>query len=694
MNNQLVIIQLTNIWKELMETGDCNDAIRVLNEINILSVVDYLQYTNKLSDLDVDILEKLVYILQYIYNNDGMVNIIPDDRYDILHEKLKDYTGLNPIGSTTSINRKTVKHRYPDLRGTLDKVYWLKTKDRDDNRATLEEWMRSLENKLKSDIFKTGVPIILLPKWDGVSVILECDKDGVVEVALSRGDVETNEAVDLSYLFKGLQVPSEDQVSGPFAVKTEVVIHDDNFEKAKQTIFPFKTKRSAVSGMLNNQDLQRSTVLPLLSLKLLQIQEQGNRPLLHNFMFSDFGLFKGTTLSYDNLDNVGNCMKELREKILKSGFDFDGIVIRIMDDELQERLGRDNHINNYEVAFKFPAPEGKSILLDIEFQYGLLGAITPVAKIEPLFINGKTVSSISLGSMDRFESLGLCYGDEVIIKYDIIPYLVPYKNNGGKLVKAPTHCKYCEEELTKEPVLGCYNIDCVVNHVGQLLNYVTKMRIPNIGEAVIAEFVAKGILTDIPSLYRLRDHQNTIINMKGYGVKSYTNMLDAIDSRREVFDYELLGSLGIRSIGRKIFKRILNIYYIDELIQICVNGKLNKLIMEGIKEETARKILLGVKRNVETIEYLCSELTIKPYKDFRPAANENSIFVCFSKVRDKEFEKYLMSKGVVVSDSYNKKVDILICKDPNEESSKIKKAKKDGKEVISLTEAYQLFKFK
>lgn len=688
-----ILTEVTKILKELIASSNCDEAINCLNEINILSIIDNIQSKNKLNGAEVEILEKIVHILQYIYNNDGSVNIIPDDRYDILHEKLRDYTGLNPIGATNSVNRKTVKHNYPDLRGTLEKVYWLSTKDKEDNRKSLEEWMRSIENKFKLDIFKKGVYVSLLPKWDGVSCILECNKDGIVETALSRGDVETNEAVDLSYLFKGLDFSAYDSYDVPFAVKTEVVIHDDNFEKAKQTIYPFKTKRSAVSGMLNNQDLPKSTVLPLLTLKCLQIQKQGESPQMHTMLMEDNGLFKNVELSYSTLDTVKKEMDKLREKIANSGFDYDGIVIRICSENIREILGRDNHINNYEVAFKFPAPEGKSTLLDIDFQYGLLGAVTPVAKIKPLFINGKTVSSISLGSMDRFNTLGLRYGDEVIIKYDIIPYLVPSMHSNGELVIPPTTCKYCGEKLTKEPVLGCYNLDCVVNRVGQLLNYVTKMRIPNIGEAVIAEFVSKEILTDIPSLYKLKEHQNTIINMKGYGVKSYTNMLDAIDSRREVFDYELLGSLGIRSIGRKIFKRISSIYYIHELIQICVNDKLHKLIMEGIKEESAKKIMLGIKRNISTIDYLCSELTIKPYKDFRPEANENSIFVCFSKIRDKEFESYLTSKGVVVADSYSKKVDMLICKDPSDESSKIKKAKKDGKEVVSLEQAYQLFRY-
>ena len=115
--------------------------------------------------------------------------------------------------------------------------------------------------------------------------------------------------------------------------------------------------------------------------------------------------------------------------------------------------------------------------------------------------------------------------------------------------------------------------------------------------------------------------------------------------------------------------------------------------MEGIKEESATKILLGVQRNIDTIKLLSSELMIKPYKDFIEEVNEDAIHVCFTKVRDKEFETFLKSNGIVVLDKYTKRVDMLICKDPNEDSSKIKRAKKDGKEIVSLTQAYQLFKY-
>lgn len=689
-------IELKGIYNDLVETSDCESAISELYKVDILSIIDELQSKIKLNKGDVTILEEIVLILQYIYNNDGSVNIIPDDRYDILHEKLIEYTGKNHIGSTNNINRKTVKHKYPELRGTLDKVYWIKSSDKEDNRKSLEDWMKSIENKFDINLFgnKSNDNLVyILPKWDGVSVIFECNGDGIVERALTRGDVETNEAVDLSYLFKGIQLSDNFYRDSPFAIKSEVVINDENFEKARQMIFPFKTKRSAVSGLLNNQELNRTDVLPLLSIKKLQEQEYGKEIEISMNLLNEHNGADVYHLTYDNLEEIRSVINERRQELLDCGFDFDGIVIRLVNKDIQNKLGRENHINNYEVAFKFPAPEGLSELLDVDFQYGLLGAITPVAKIKPLFINGKTVSNISLGSIDRYKTLGLRYGDTVTIKYDIIPYLVPHTHTDNELIPIPTHCKFCGEALTKEPVLGCYNQECVVNQVGRLLNYIRKMRIPNIGESTVLEFVTKGILTDIPSLYKINEHKLDIIELDGYGIKSYNNMIKSINSRREVFDYELLGSLGIRSIGRKIFKKILSIYNIRELIEICEKNKLSKLIMEGIKEESATKILLGVQRNIDTIKLLSSELMIKPYKDFIEEVNEDAIHVCFTKVRDKEFETFLKSNGIVVLDKYTKRVDMLICKDPNEDSSKIKRAKKDGKEIVSLTQAYQLFKY-
>ena len=225
--------------------------------------------------------------------------------------------------------------------------------------------------------------------------------------------------------------------------------------------------------------------------------------------------------------------------------------------------------------------------------------------------------------------------------------------------------------------------------MGKIINYIDKMDIREIGEGKVTTLFKLGYLKSIEDLYRLKKYKSDIAQIEGFGSKSVDKMLAAIDARRTVMDYNLLGALGIADTGSKKFKKILNIYYIDELIRICVKHNIIKLIeIEGIQEKTANKIIVGILQNLELIEFLKKELTIKHDNV------EYIMSVVFTKIRDKKFEEYLESKNIEVLDSYNKKVDIVICADKNTNSDKIKKAKKDGKLVLSLDEAYKYFKYK
>ena len=167
-------------------------------------------------------------------------------------------------------------------------------------------------------------------------------------------------------------------------------------------------------------------------------------------------------------------------------------------------------------------------------------------------------------------------------------------------------------------------------------------------------------------------------------------MIKSINYRRAVTDYELLGSLGIPSIGRKIFKKILDIYYINELMEICSNEDIKKLTnIKGIDTVTAEKIIGGILINEALIEFLKNELDIR-----KELTDQYRMTVAFTKVRDKEFEKFLKQQRINVSDKYSKDIDILIIRDNFVSSNKIEKAKKDNKKIMTLQEAYRYFKYK
>ncbi|WP_304576965.1 helix-hairpin-helix domain-containing protein, partial [Romboutsia ilealis] len=217
---------------------------------------------------------------------------------------------------------------------------------------------------------------------------------------------------------------------------------------------------------------------------------------------------------------------------------------------------------------------------------------------------------------------------------------------------------------------------------------VNKMRIENISINTIERFYQLGFLRSIEDLYRLENHKNEIVQLDGFGSKSFQKIIDGINNRRDVYDYELMGSIGIQDIGERMFKKILSVYSINDLKSKCEEpGKFMKELinLEGIKDKTADKIIRGIYINTSLINFLLKEVKVK--KNTRVYDKK----VCFSKIRDKEFEKFLDENNVLVMDSFKKETDILIVPDVNESSSKIDKAKKQGKPVIDLKTAHEYF---
>lgn len=680
--------QLDLIHKELLNMNEdsINEVVEMLKGINFEAIIKFFTNEEKLDDMDLFTCRKLVQILQFIYNNTDIVPPVSDENYDILYQVMLDNKLGDIVGSVNSQGKPVREHMYPDLRGTLNKVHFILNVEKEgDKRRSIEDWITTIENILGRPINnRPEFMLRLQAKWDGCSAVFECDEYGNITHVLMRGDVEKNLSVDIVDLFKDkLDFKRFANGRDKFGVQTEIFMTQENYELICEEYKSFKSPRSAVSSIINEKELN-PFLTKYLTVEPLRIQYVGKESeIIPNETYDRIG-------NLYNLQELRQLIQEINEQAKADGMTTDGVVLHLVDKKLQKELGRENGaINRYEVAYKFPAEAMKSILLDVDFSIGLGGNITPVAKIEPVVMLGKTIRSISFGSVDRFKSMDLTRGSEVIVRYEIIPYLEVDRtckiNENGERFYVPTHCKYCGCQLEEDPLLKCVNEDCSSRIIGKVVNYINKMRIENINIETVSTLFDQGIITGIESLYMLEDHKSRIVSLPGFGEKSYEKMIEGVNKKKTVYDYELLGSLGIQSIGVRMFEKILSVMDLETLIRLSKDSMLviNLMGLPGFGEKTATRVQRGINKNLKTIDFLLKTLILKE----KVAPGKVKGKVCFSQVRDANFESELTNKGYQVTDSLTKTVDYLIVPSLDVISSKIDKAKKYGIEILTLEQA-------
>nr|MBA2250079.1 NAD-dependent DNA ligase LigA [Chitinophagaceae bacterium] len=265
------------------------------------------------------------------------------------------------------------------------------------------------------------------------------------------------------------------------------------------------------------------------------------------------------------IDEVIRYCGEFEQKRETLPYEIDGMVIKVNNVELQQRMGSTTHHPRWAIAFKFKARQATSKLIKVEFQVGRTGSVTPVAKIEPVQIGGVTVTSVSLFNPDVVKEKDLRIGDTVIVERagDVIPYIVKplselRKGNEKKIV-FPKNCPACNDELVRpegEAVLRCININCPAQVVERIAHFVSKdaMDIRSFGDANIRKFYELDLLKDIPGIYHL-EYEN-ISKLEGFGKKSIDNLVKAINDSKTQPLHRLIFGLGIRYVGETTAKTI------------------------------------------------------------------------------------------------------------------------------------------
>ncbi len=490
---------------------------------------------------------------------------IPDADYDALLLRLEEleleYDLATPdsptqrIGSAPLSQFTQVTHEIAML--SLDKVF---------GEQDLRDFESRIQKRLDSN---EELSYSCEPKVDGVAVSLLYE-GGALTRAATRGDGVTGE--DITHNVKTIQsIPLK--LKGPgkssrLEVRGEIFLSKPGFEKLneraeKEGSKVFVNPRNTAAGAVRQLDSKATAKIPLEMFCYSVGTVQGVKLPSHlSEIFNELAEL-GLPVNPDRqtAHGIDACLDycvSLLEKRDKLIYEIDGAVIKVDDLDTQQSLGQNAKSPRWAMAYKFPAEEKSTRVLDVEFQVGRTGTITPVARLDPVFVGGVTVSNTTLHNMDEIERLGLRIGDTVIVRRagDVIPKVVkvlhPEKNKKAKAVKLPAKCPACGSPVEKdgEVLFRCSaGIICPAQLKESIKHFAsrTAMDIEGLGSKLVDQLVDEGLLESVADIYELTVEQ--LAKLERMGTKSAQNLIDAIEKSKDTTLPRFLFALGIREVG-------------------------------------------------------------------------------------------------------------------------------------------------
>ncbi|RMG78367.1 MAG: DNA ligase (NAD(+)) LigA [Bacteroidetes bacterium] len=518
---------------------------------------------------------------RYYVLNDPVVS---DYEYDLLYKKLealeKQFPNLRRPDSPTQrvsndiINTfNTVEHLAPML--SLANSY---------NAEDLKDFDTQIKKfAMLSD--DDVVEYVVEPKFDGGGIALVYENDLLVRAATRGNGVAGEDITPNARTLRSIPLRAAFSERGLHKVELrgEAVIRKDRFkemnaERENEGLPLFANPRNTATGGLRTKD-PNETAKRQIEAFVYQIGygvDQNGEPALHTFkthhqtieFLGGLG-FKAPlneTKVCRNIDEAIQFCHEWEQKREAYPYEIDGMVVKVNSLELQERCGYTSHHPRWAMAFKFKAKQATTKLLEVEYQVGKIGSITPVAKVEPVSLAGVTVSSISLHNEDFIRSKDIRLGDTVLIERagDVIPYIVKpltdLRDGSEQVIEFPTHCPSCHTPLVREEgeaAWRCPNYDgCEAQILQRLIFHVSKpaMNIDGLGKSIIERFYELGWVKNIADIYRL--DYDKIAQLDGFGEKSANNLRQAIERAKKNPIHRLLHSLSIHHLGQKASKLI------------------------------------------------------------------------------------------------------------------------------------------
>lgn len=636
---------------------------------------------------------------------------VPDAEYDRLMNSLKsietEYPSLivpesptQRVGGEPLAGFTQVTHEMPML--SLDNAF---------NEEDMQDFNRKVSGRLGDTGSESGViEYVCEPKLDGIAVSLLYEHGQLVRGA-TRGDGETGE--DITQNVRTINsIPLKLMGSGypeRLEVRGEIYMPKSSFDSLNQEAErngnkPFVNPRNAAAGSLRQLDPKITASRNLeMCCYSVGVVEGGALKDTHSdslYCLNQWGFRINAEMKV--VTGVEGCLdyyQSISEKRNALPYEIDGVVFKVNNLALQQRLGFVSRAPRWAIAHKFPAQEELTTVIDVEFQVGRTGAVTPVARLAPVFVGGVTVSNATLHNMDEIERLGLMIGDAVIIRRagDVIPKVVKVveekRPENAKVVTFPTACPVCESEVIQlegEAVARCSGgLFCAAQRKEAIKHFASRkaMDVDGLGDKLVEALVDQGYIKSVADLYKLTRYQ--IASMERMAEKSADNLLGALEKSKTTKLSNFVYALGIREVGETTARTLSNAFGTLEKIRSASVEEL--LAVQDVGPIVANHIVSFFEQshNNEIIDQLLEVGVQWPdvVVDESNKALQGKTFVItgtLSQMSREEAKEKLLALGAKVSGSVSKKTYCVIAGEAA--GSKLTKAEALGIKVMNEQE--------
>ena len=634
---------------------------------------------------------------------------IPDAEYDRLFHQLKALEAAHPelitadsptqrVGAKPLLGFAQIRHEIPML--SLDNAF-------------SDEEFYAFVKRIEDRLIRLPDPLTFCcePKLDGLAVSI-LYVNGVLTQAATRGDGTTGE--DITANIRTIRnIPLQLLMDNPPArleVRGEVFMPHEGFERLNQQALEkgektFANPRNAAAGSLRQLDPKITSKRPLvLNAYGIGIAEGVDLPNTHYDRLQwlkSIGIPVNPEIRLCNgTDEVLDFYRDIQNKRSSLGYDIDGTVLKINDIALQEKLGFISKAPRWAIAYKFPAQEELTRLNDVEFQVGRTGAITPVAKLEPVFVAGVTVSNATLHNGDEIERLDIAIGDTVVIRRagDVIPQIIGVLHDrrpaDARPIIFPKTCPVCDSAIVRiegEAVARCTGgLFCAAQRKEALKHFVSRkaMDIDGVGGKLIEQLVDRELINTPADLFKL--DLTTLTRLERMGAKSAENALASLEKAKNTTLARFIFALGIREVGEATALNLANHFKTLEALQ---NADLEALQqVPDVGEVVANRILAfwHEPHNVAVVNDLIQQgvhwddVEVKEVGENLFKGKTVVLTGTLTQMGRNEAKALLQDMGAKVSGSVSAKTDFVIAGDAA--GSKLTKAQELGVAVLTEEE--------